>query len=94
MIDKIISGLRGHQFCSMDSARTVTLDERESIISKIRELGPWFHNCQVAADIWTNPDGQGPSPGYPDSRWPSGFALEQSAFSNEPGILVRCGVGS
>ena len=69
MIDKIISGLRSHQFCAMDSARTVTGEERESIISKIRELGPWFHNYQVASDIWTNPDGLGPGPNYPDSRW-------------------------
>jgi tRNA (mo5U34)-methyltransferase len=23
----------------------------------------------VAADIWTNPEGQGPGPNYPDSRW-------------------------
>jgi tRNA (mo5U34)-methyltransferase len=55
-------------FCRMKSARHLTANQRELVEQKIRELGPWFHNFQIAEDVWTNPEGN-PGPQYPDSRW-------------------------
>jgi tRNA (mo5U34)-methyltransferase len=52
----------------MKSARAFPHTEKEFVKRKIVELGPWFHNFQIAKGIWTNPEG-GPGPQYPDSRW-------------------------
>jgi tRNA (mo5U34)-methyltransferase len=56
------------KYCAMKSARRLESSERESVQQKIEELGPWFHNFQIAEEVWTNPEG-GPGPQYPDSRW-------------------------
>jgi tRNA (mo5U34)-methyltransferase len=53
----------------MDSARQISEEERQSILRQVEELGPWFHNYQIAGGIWTNPYGRGPGANYPGSRW-------------------------
>jgi tRNA (mo5U34)-methyltransferase len=52
----------------MKSARRLSATEQEAVKRKVAELGPWFHNFQIAEGIWTNPEG-GPGPHYPDIRW-------------------------
>lgn len=68
-LQKLKDGLRLRRYCRMNSARHVKGDERQSILRKVEELGPWFHNYQIASDIWTNPEGTGPGPNYPNWRW-------------------------
>jgi tRNA (mo5U34)-methyltransferase len=55
-------------YCSMESAPKLSAAERQGLEQKIAELGPWFHNFQLADGVWTNPAG-GPGPQYPDGRW-------------------------
>src|SRR3989442_11624472 len=55
--------------CTMSSARKVTDTERRAIAQKMEELGPWFHNYEIASGVWTNPTGQGPGIEYPVGRW-------------------------
>ena len=55
-------------YCPMDSARMWTAAERQVLERRIAELGPWFHNFQLADGVWTNPQGS-PGPLYPDIRW-------------------------
>ena len=54
----------------MLSARSIESEsERHAIIEKVRSLGPWFHNFEIASGIWTNPSGRFPGIGYPMERW-------------------------
>jgi tRNA (mo5U34)-methyltransferase len=55
--------------CRMSSARTVTENERRQLAKRIDELGPWFHNYELASDLWTNPSGRFPGIEYPLERW-------------------------
>ena len=32
-------------------------------------MGPWFHNYEVASDLWTNPSGSFAGIEYPQQRW-------------------------
>ena len=32
-------------------------------------LGPWFHNFEIARNVWTNANGTGPGANYPARRW-------------------------
>ena len=42
---------------------------QNELTAKIAELGPWFHNMNLADGIWTNPGNNGPGPDYPAWRW-------------------------
>lgn len=53
----------------MKSARHLSQAERSGVEKKVAEFGPWFQNFQIASGVWTNPDGSGPGPQYPDTRW-------------------------
>jgi len=56
--------------CRMLSARSIESEsEKGTIIEEIRSLGPWFHNFEIASDIWTNSSGRLPGIGYPMERW-------------------------
>jgi len=39
------------------------------MVQQIGELGPWFHNFELASGVWTNPEGAGPGFDYPARRW-------------------------
>jgi tRNA (mo5U34)-methyltransferase len=54
--------------CRMASARGVVDAKRRALIEEIETLGPWFHNYEIACDIWTNPSTP-PGVDYPLSRW-------------------------
>jgi len=56
------------RYCQMKSARRLSGAQQEAVKRKVAELGPWFHNFQIAEGIWTNPE-SGPGPHYPDTRW-------------------------
>jgi tRNA (mo5U34)-methyltransferase len=68
MFRKLKDELRKRTYGRMKSARHLPAKEREFIEQKVRELGPWFHNFQIADGVWTNPDGA-PGPQYPHMRW-------------------------
>ena len=54
----------------MLSARSIESEsERLAIIEKVRSLGPWFHNFEIASGIWTNTSGRFPGVRYPLDRW-------------------------
>ena len=53
----------------MKSARHLSEDQSALVKKKVAELGPWFHNFQIADGIWTNPKGGPGGAQYPDSRW-------------------------
>jgi len=53
----------------MKSAREVRAEERGELLAKIEELGPWFHNYEIASNVWTNPSGRSPGIAYPVERW-------------------------
>ena len=55
--------------CTMSSARSIGGKEQESLQQRIRELGPWFHNYELASGVFTNPDHSGPGSDYPARRW-------------------------
>jgi len=55
--------------CRLDSARPVTDEERRQIVKGIEELGPWFHNYEIASGVWTNSSGRAPGIEYPLGRW-------------------------
>ncbi len=61
--------VRKRVYCPMKSARRLTEPERQLVLQKVRDLGPWFHNFQLARGVWTCPDDAFPGPQYPDSRW-------------------------
>src|SRR5687768_13910132 len=55
--------------CRMISAKALSPTESQAVRARIAELGPWFHNFEIAKDTWTNSDGAGPGPDYPAQRW-------------------------
>jgi tRNA (mo5U34)-methyltransferase len=55
--------------CRMNSAREVAEAERAALIQRVQELGPWFHNYELASGVWTNPSGRFPGIEYPLERW-------------------------
>src|SRR5215475_13351023 len=55
--------------CRMRSAHPVTGEERARLVAKIDDLGPWFHNYEIASGVWTNASGRLPGPDYPLVRW-------------------------
>jgi len=55
--------------CRMNSAREVAEAERATLTQRVEELGPWFHNYELAFGVWTNPSGRFPGIEYPLERW-------------------------
>jgi len=55
--------------CGMSSAKTVTGPERAGLQADIVRLGPWFHNFEIARDVWTNAESTAPGADYPARRW-------------------------
>ncbi len=55
--------------CRMLSARNVADTEARAITARVQELGPWFHNYEIASGIWTNSSGRFPGIEYPLGRW-------------------------
>jgi tRNA (mo5U34)-methyltransferase len=55
--------------CKMSSAKPVAGENRIRLQQRINELGPWFHNFEIAQDVWTSPDSPFPGPDYPARRW-------------------------
>ena len=55
--------------CRMASARLIPDAERPGLAERIEQLGPWFHNYEIASGVWTNPLGQSPGVEYPLTRW-------------------------
>jgi tRNA (mo5U34)-methyltransferase len=53
----------------MTSARSLSIAERTALEQKIASLEPWFHNFEIARDVWTNPHDKGPGSDYPARRW-------------------------
>src|SRR5436309_5814729 len=54
---------------AMRSAGRMPDAQRRLIEQRATELGPWFHNFQLASDVWTNPGGSGPVADYTNRRW-------------------------
>lgn len=57
---------RGRLIRSMHRASRST---RYKLIEQVEELGPWFHNYEIADGVWTNATGSGPGAAYPAERW-------------------------
>ena len=55
--------------CYMAAAKEISDDARRSLIQQVNELGPWFHNFEIASGVWTNPSGRFPGIEYPSERW-------------------------
>src|SRR5262249_24881277 len=55
--------------CRMNSAREVGDAERVALTQRVEELGPWFHNYELASGVWTNASGRFPGIDYPLERW-------------------------
>src|ERR1041385_5782853 len=53
----------------LESARRLSRAQRTAIHGKIRSLGPWFHNMNIARGLWTHPENEGAGPDYPAWRW-------------------------
>jgi tRNA (mo5U34)-methyltransferase len=70
--------------CEMASAVPVQAEELEGIRQRVSELGPWFHNYEIARNVWTNDKGASPGPDYPARRW----AYVKPWFENLPGKSV------
>jgi tRNA (mo5U34)-methyltransferase len=43
--------------------------KRLALAREIQDLGPWFHNYEIASGIWTNPNGEGAGADYVARRW-------------------------
>jgi len=69
MFGRLKSLIRKQVYGAMNSARRLPGPQHGLVQQKITELGPWFHNFQLAADLWTNSSGSGPGADYPDWRW-------------------------
>ena len=46
------------------SPKDLPSHQKEILISRIKEMGPWFHNIEIAKDVYTNPNSD-----YPLNRW-------------------------
>ena len=55
--------------CTIEAARSLDADESRRVRQRVSDLEPWFHNYEIAKDIWTNADGASPGPDYPARRW-------------------------
>jgi len=55
--------------CGMSSAKEITGTELDRLRADIATLGPWFHNFEIARNVWTNANGTGPGANYPARRW-------------------------
>jgi tRNA (mo5U34)-methyltransferase len=55
--------------CDMASAVSVPAEDLQRIRQRVSELGPWFHNYEIAKNVWTNDKGASPGPDYPARRW-------------------------
>src|SRR2546422_6143582 len=55
--------------CHMAAAKEISDDARSGLIQQVNELGPWFHNFEIASGVWTNPSGRFPGIEYPSERW-------------------------
>jgi tRNA (mo5U34)-methyltransferase len=53
----------------MGAARSLDAEESRQVRQRVLELAPWFHNYEIAKDLWTNADGASPGPDYPARRW-------------------------
>jgi tRNA (mo5U34)-methyltransferase len=76
----------------MSSAKEITGSELDQLRSNISRLGPWFHNFEIARNVWTNANGSGPGANYPARRWQH----VQSLFGNLAGkscLDVGCSSG-
>jgi tRNA (mo5U34)-methyltransferase len=55
--------------CTMSSAAVLDSEPQKLLRQRVSELGPWFHNYEIAKDVWTNSAGAGPGADYPRRRW-------------------------
>jgi len=55
--------------CTMSSAKEITGSELDRLRSNSAKLDPWFHNFEIARNVWTNANGTGPGANYPARRW-------------------------
>ena len=53
----------------MAAARSLDAEESRRVRQRVSELAPWFHNYEIAKDVWTNAEGASPGPDYPARRW-------------------------
>ena len=53
----------------LESQPRVGRKERAAIRTKIKQLGPWFHNMNLVHGVWTHPESVGAGPDYPGWRW-------------------------
>jgi tRNA (mo5U34)-methyltransferase len=53
----------------MQPNRTLSADEITALKTRIEEVGPWFHNFQIAPGVWTDATGYGPGSAYLEDRW-------------------------
>jgi len=78
--------------CSMAAARSLDTQELQRVRQRVAELAPWFHNYEIAKEVWTNAEGASPGPDYPARRW----ACVQPWFEELPGkscLDVGCSSG-
>ena len=68
-IEKLLSAPHDKSGCRMAAAREVSDGARRILIQQVTELGPWFHNFEIASGVWTNPSGRFPGVEYPLERW-------------------------
>ena len=57
---------RGRLLHSMARASRV---QKHILAQQVKSLGPWFHNYEIAAGVWTNPYGDCPGSDYAARRW-------------------------
>jgi len=78
--------------CGMSSAKEITGPELDRLRSNIARLGPWFHNFEIARNVWTNANGTGPGADYPARRWQHIQALFES-LAGKSCLDVGCSSG-
>ena len=65
---RVLAGIRPRPPL-LTSARRLGPVDRRRIAAKVRALGPWFHNMNLAKGVWTHPQPDGAGPDYPAWRW-------------------------
>jgi len=55
--------------CTMNSARAIEGEDAQRVRQRVADLAPWFHNYELAKNVWTNAEGASPGPDYPARRW-------------------------
>jgi len=63
-------------------------EERERLISRINDLGPWFHNIEVAEEVFTKPGSD-----YTFSRWRIIEPLLPSSLEGKTCLDAGCNAG-